>query len=560
MRKLQTLILLLILSTMSAFGQKIGLDGYVYEELNRGFLNEVKVTVLDVTGIYIGETVSDMSGHFVFDGVDVGREYVVQYEKKIFETARDTFSTVGKKAGDKIFLKKQIERQPGYLLEITLAEKRTDKDLNVDAVNGCRIEVFNITQNKPELVIDSAKSPVFSVTLQQGNQYTILVRKQGFFAKRMDANVNINGCYLCMDGFGTVTPGVTDNLTSARNNKLGTLLSNIELERIEMNKNIAIQNIYYPVASADLTFEARKELDKVISLMKNNASLVVELGSHTDSRGPEVSNLKLSQARAQSAVDYITASGWVDGSRIKAKGYGESRLTNKCEDGTPCNEEEHIKNRRTELKITGFTKDANQALSLAEIVHQEQMMAFALSSESDKQYNSSGSIITQQPIAVEANNQVTTPSVKKLSTPPAAVKKSINDKKEQQKPFPTQPQIKNEPLSNTPKTTQKSSKTVDLSKENVKVNLTSLEDAFTGYKIELFTSKQALDATDPDLKMIAFEVASDIQVDKLKNDELSYMVGSFLNWSEAERFLGKVQTRYTKAQIVDYYNGKRIGQ
>ncbi len=560
MRKSQTLILLLMLSTISAFGQKIGLDGYVYEELNRGFLNEVKVTVLDVTGIYIGETMSDMSGHFVFDGVDVGKEYVVQYEKKIFETARDTFSTVGKKAGDKIFLKKQIERQPGYLLEITLAEKRLSQDVNVDAVNGCRIEVFNITQNKVELAIDSATSPVFSVTLQQGNQYTVLVRKQGFFAKRMDANVNINGCYLCMDGFGTVTPGVTDNLTSARDNKLGTLLSNIELERIEMNKNIAIQNIYYPVASADLTFEARKELDKVISLMKNNGSLVVELGSHTDSRGSEISNLKLSQARAQSAVDYITASGWVDGSRIKAKGYGESKLTNKCEDGTPCSEDEHIRNRRTELKITGFTKDANQGLSLAEIVHQEQMMAFALSSESDKQYNSSGSIIIQQPIAVEANNQVTTPSVKKPSTPPSSAKKSINDIKEQQKPFPTKPQIKNEPLANTPKANQKPSRTVDLSKENVKVNLTSLEDAFTGYKIELFTSKQELDATDPDLKMIALDVVSDIQVDKLKNGEISYMVGSFLNWGEAERFLGKVQTRYTKAQIVDYYKGKRIGQ
>lgn len=559
MRKLQTLILLLILSTISAFGQKIGLDGYVYEELNRGFLNEVKVTILDVTGIYVGETMSDMTGHFVFDGVDAGKEYVVQYEKKIFETARDTFSTVGKKAGDKIFLKKQIDRQPGYLLEITLAEKRTDKDLAVDAVNGCRIEVFNITQNKEELVIDSAKSPVFSVTLQQGNQYTVLVRKPGFFAKRMDANVNINGCYLCMDGFGTVTPGVTDNLTSARNNKLGTLLSNIELERIEMNKNIAIQNIYYPLASAELTFEARKELDKVISLMKNNGSLVVELGSHTDSRGSEIANMKLSQERAQSAVDYITASGWVDGSRITAKGYGESRLTNKCEDGTPCSEEEHIRNRRTELKITGFTKDANQGLSLAEIVHQEQMMAFALSAESEKQYTSSGSIIEPQPTVLPKKVE-TPPSVKQPSTAPSDVKKAVNNVKSQQKPFPSQTQAKTEPFDENLKTSGKPAKTVDLSKENVKVNLTTLENEFTGYKIELFTSKQELNDKDPDLKMIAFEVMSDIQVDKLKNDELSYMVGSFLNWSEAERFLAKVQKHYTKAQIVDYYNGKRIGQ
>ena len=557
MRRLQILTLFLVLSTISAFGQKIALDGYVFEELNRGFLNEVKVTVLDVTGIYIGETTSDMSGHFVFDGVDAGREYVVQYEKKIFKMSQDTFSTVGKRAGDKIFLKKQLERQPGYLLEITLAEKRTDKDLAVDAVNGCRIEVYNITQNKEELVIDSAKSPIFSVTLQQGNQYTVLVRKKGFFSKRMDANVNINGCYLCMDGFGTVTPGVTDNLTSARDNQLGTLLSNIELERIEMNKNIVIQNIYYALASAELTFEARKELDKVISLMSNNGSLVVELGSHTDSRGSEESNLKLSQARAQSAVEYITASGWVEESRIKAKGYGESRLTNKCEDGTPCSEEEHLRNRRTELKIIGFTKDANEYLSLAEILRKEQILKFAMSDESDKQYTSSGTVIAPKPKVAEA---VATPSVKQPVSTPFPTKKTQTAVKTQVKVAEKSTQTKVESFEETPKMSEKPRKTVDLSKENVKVNLMAVEKTFAGYKIELFTSKQKLEATDPDLKMIAFEIISNIDFDVLKNNDVSYMVGAFLNWSEAERFLAKVQVKYPKAQIVDYYNGNRIGQ
>lgn len=558
MRKLQTLILMLVVSTLPSFGQKIVLDGYVFEEYNRGFLNEVKITVLDVTGILVGETMSDMTGHFIYDGVDIGKEYVVQYEKKIFKTVRDTFSTVGKKAGDKIFLKKQIERQPGYLLEVTLAEKRMGKDLSVDAVNGCRIEAFNITKNKEELVIDSAKSPVFSLTLQQGSQYTFLIRKPGFFAKRMDANVNINGCYLCMDGFGSVTPGVTSNLTSAEDNKLGTLLSNIELERIDTTRNINIQNIYYTSASAELTFEARKELDKVISLMKNNGALIIELGSHTDSRGSAESNLKLSQARAQSAVNYITSSGWVDASRIKAKGYGESRLTNKCEDGTPCNDEEHIKNRRTELKIIGFTLDPHAGMSLAEIVHQEEIMKFALSDESNKQYTASGTVIPAQTTASvstkNAETQVATPpSVKQPTTPAVAAKKTTI-------PTPQQTPIKTEPLAEVAKSVEKVPQKLDLSKENVKVSLSAVEHTFTGYKVELFTSKDELKMDDPDLKMIAFDVMSDIQVDKLKNGQFSYMVGTFLNWGETERFVEKIQNRYPKAQIVDYFKGKRVGQ
>ena len=557
MRKLLFLFLIFTTATTGAFCQKITLDGYVFEEYNRGFLNEVKVTILDVTGIFIGETVSDIDGHFVFDGVEAGREYIAQYDKKIFKSVRDTFSSVGKKAGNKIFLKREMERQPGYLLEVTLAEKRVSAEIPTDGINGCRIEVFNITKNKPELVIDSAKSQAFSVTLQQGNQYTMLIRKKGYFTRRMDANVNINGCYLCMDGFGTVTPGVSSNLTSAEDNKLGTLVSNIELESIDTARNIVIQNIYYPLASAELTFEARKELDKIVSLLRNNGALVVELGSHTDSRGSELSNVKLSQARAQSAVNYITSTGWVDVSRIKAKGYGESRLTNKCEDGTPCSEAEHIRNRRTELKILGFTKDPAEGLSLEEIVHREQMMQFALSTESDQQYSASGASIPQPIKPYETPKVVEKPQVKLIPHPSVIPKNPSN--------VPTQTasaasKINSETFNESAKPAYNKTSLPNISKENVKVNLTGVDKAFTGYKIEVFASKEPLATDDPDLKMIAFDVMSNIQIDKLKNGQFSYMVGTFLNWGETERYLEKIQSRYPKAQIVDYYNGKRVGQ
>lgn len=63
MRKLQTLIYLLLLSTTSVFSQKIILNGYIFEEFNRSFFIRSKVTVLGVTGICTGETVSNMSGH-----------------------------------------------------------------------------------------------------------------------------------------------------------------------------------------------------------------------------------------------------------------------------------------------------------------------------------------------------------------------------------------------------------------------------------------------------------------------------------------------------------------
>jgi outer membrane protein OmpA-like peptidoglycan-associated protein len=609
MRQLSLLTLLIGITATAAFCQKVTLDGYVFEELNRGYLNEVKVTVLEKSGVYVGETLSDIDGHFKID-VEPNKEYNVQYEKKIFQTMTDPLSTVGKKAGDKVYLKRQLERQPGYLLEVTLADKRIMESVNVDAINGARIEIFNLTANREELVIDSAKSPVFSQTLLQGYHYVIMIRKKGYFTRRMDAHVNIDGCYLCMEGFGTVTPGMVSNLTSARDNKIGTLLANVDLTRIDTTQNIVFQNIYYAYNSAELTDEATKELDKVSSLLQNNGALIVELGSHTDSRGSAGSNLQLSQARAESAVKYILGSAMIDKSRIKAKGYGESKLANRCEDGMPCSEAEHVRNRRTELKIIGFTIDPNEGKSLGEIVRAEEMMKFIKAGESQKEYKApemtpsvsgvnSGVQAPSEPIKpnMSAKNpeiprnvpqgepkSKVTPTTPTPSKPPALTIRqletgeppaSYSTGSTPQKAMPstaaqTMKQLEsgNAPM---PKVDRPSAAVVTPAKpivvaqpkpkmENVKVNVSPIEASFSGYKVELFTSSAVLTAESEELQNIGNTILSEIATEKLKNGQNSYLVGTFLNWSETERFLEKVQTQYNKARIVEYFNGKRIGQ
>jgi outer membrane protein OmpA-like peptidoglycan-associated protein len=126
------------------------------------------------------------------------------------------------------------------------------------------------------------------------------------------------------------------------------------IEKIEVNKVIEIPNIYYDLGKWNIRKDAAIELDKVVEFMKDNPSIVIELGSHTDSRGSATYNQSLSQKRAQSAVDYIVKKGGVEQSRISAKGYGESMLKNNCADGVKCTEEEHQQNRRTEIRIVGF--------------------------------------------------------------------------------------------------------------------------------------------------------------------------------------------------------------
>jgi outer membrane protein OmpA-like peptidoglycan-associated protein/tetratricopeptide (TPR) repeat protein len=129
------------------------------------------------------------------------------------------------------------------------------------------------------------------------------------------------------------------------------------LDKLEVNKTFKIDNIYYDFDKFNIRADAKPELDKLVRIMNEN-SINVELGSHTDSRGSFAYNDKLSQNRAQSAVDYILSQG-INSIRIKAKGYGEHQLTNKCSDGIKCSDEEHQANRRTEFKVLGYTAPAN---------------------------------------------------------------------------------------------------------------------------------------------------------------------------------------------------------
>ena len=78
--------------------------------------------------------------------------------------------------------------------------------------------------------------------------------------------------------------------------------------------------------------------------------MVIELSSHTDSRGTKGYNEKLSQRRADSAKRWLLEKGITE-ERIQAVGYGEEKVLNRCVNGVKCSEEEHQLNRRTEFKI-----------------------------------------------------------------------------------------------------------------------------------------------------------------------------------------------------------------
>lgn len=123
------------------------------------------------------------------------------------------------------------------------------------------------------------------------------------------------------------------------------------IELIQITENaIALNNIYYDFNKWDIRPEAIPDLKMLLSFMNNNPEAIVELSSHTDARGDDAYNQKLSQKRAQSAVDWLVMNG-INLDKIKPVGYGESQLVNKCTNNVKCTEEEHQRNRRTEFKV-----------------------------------------------------------------------------------------------------------------------------------------------------------------------------------------------------------------
>lgn len=107
--------------------------------------------------------------------------------------------------------------------------------------------------------------------------------------------------------------------------------------------------INWNLGSATLTSAAKRIIDtRLLPILKDG--ITVELASHTDSRGSKESNMDLSERRAQAVVNYLMSKG-VNSSQLVAKGYGESRLTNRCADGVTCTEREHLQNRRTEFRV-----------------------------------------------------------------------------------------------------------------------------------------------------------------------------------------------------------------
>jgi len=165
-------------------------------------------------------------------------------------------------------------------------------------------------------------------------------------------------------GFASFCLPVTSKLISeSTKSTVSKTTQYFALSKLKINYVWKLGNIYYQFDKSDLSDEAKPILDSLISILRSYP-ITVEISSHTDSRGTTEYNQRLSQRRSESVVNYIVERG-IESRRLIAKGFGESRLINRCVDGVQCTDAEHLANRRTEVKILDY--DVEQKSPLEEV-------------------------------------------------------------------------------------------------------------------------------------------------------------------------------------------------
>ncbi|MFM6934603.1 MAG: OmpA family protein [Flavobacteriales bacterium] len=327
-----------------------------------------------------------------FDGKKFGDKELVRYvnskghdcfpfmfDNKLYFTS-DAFNTMGgydlfvmenfevKNMGEKFNSKYDDlaimfnDKKSGYI-----TSNRANMGVTDDIYEFKLIDLFVDVQLAYVVKDKNSLEPLKDVAVKIVDDSTGLILFQGysndmgsFFQKLDSLPMNSKHKFkISLEKDGYVSKDVEFSFTATDTNviNVGDLVDlNLEPLSIDMiiNELLGLKTIYYDFDKADLRADAIVELDKVVAFMNKHTKIEIELGSHTDCRGPKVYNLDLSNRRALSAANYIKAR-ISNPDRISYKGYGETKLKVDCPcEGrlrSACSEEDNQLNRRTEFTI-----------------------------------------------------------------------------------------------------------------------------------------------------------------------------------------------------------------
>ena len=234
-------------------------------------------------------------------------------------------------SGEVLYLSNSSRRSKDDIYKVELPKEfRPDKLVTLEGVirDGSTHKIISATVkvnniNTKEKVLELKNNDVtgkYAVLLQEGEKYDVSIssKKRTFYSEVID-------------------------LQEVKN--VQVIKNDIELKPLIKDASFVLNNIFFGFDSATIKKESELELERVKVLMNENPTMNVEISAHTDDKGSDVYNNRLSQARAESVVNYLVSKG-VAKERLTAKGYG------KLQPSVPNDSDENrAKNRRVEFKV-----------------------------------------------------------------------------------------------------------------------------------------------------------------------------------------------------------------
>lgn len=234
------------------------------------------------------------------------------------ETGYVSSNRAGGQGSDDIYAFKKIQPMCDVLVQVTITDDETGKP-----IPGATVSLFDEQGNK--------------LVTKEANQ-------QGFVEFLVECETK-NDIDAIAEGYS----GKRLKVPTSSKEEISMNINLLPLDDLIAFDKIELDPIYFDFDKSNITELGAFELDKLVSLMNKYPIMTVRVESHTDSRGSDAYNNKLSDRRAKSTAQYVISKG-INPDRIIGIGKGKSELKVKC--GGNCTKEQHQENRRSEFFIT----------------------------------------------------------------------------------------------------------------------------------------------------------------------------------------------------------------
>lgn len=238
------------------------------------------------------------------------------------------------------------------ICEQNLTGTVTDAESN-ELLANTSLTLFNDKFDPVGTIVTDEKGNYIFPTVKCGRKYTIRTAKTDYNAKEVSVNIQKDAETTLMIALNKVFVPLAAKKIEIKK----VAISPVKLGSIKVGADLAkLLNLpmnFFDLGKATIKKTSEPQLMKVVNLLNEYPNMKLDIRSHTDSRSSSESNQILSEKRAQSTKNWLVQKG-ISEERLSAKGYGETQLVNKCEDGVKCTEKQHMQNRRSEFIIVAM--------------------------------------------------------------------------------------------------------------------------------------------------------------------------------------------------------------